>query len=77
MSTYSVKLKTHSVEDITNEAGKLNNCCVHGVKPTILKIVAGRNKDVHYVADCVNEHCGKIAWSLDEIIEVWNKWNKK
>lgn len=76
MGTFTVKLRTHSIKDVTYQAPELNNCCIHGIKPLILEIIAGRDKDIHYVANCVHDDCNKIASSLEEIIGVWNKFNK-
>lgn len=74
MGIVQFQLKTHSREDITN-LFELNDCIVHNCKPTILKIVAGKRKEIHYVAVCKDEQCGKITMEENNIDKIWNKWN--
>jgi len=76
MGVYSVTMKTHSKEDITdNHAIKLNLCKIHKRKPHIFKMIVGRGKETYYVANCEHDDCGKISYSVNELIQVWNKWN--
>lgn len=79
MSLISVKLKTHSRTELTGEfLDKLNNCIVHKQIPIILDVVAGRNKEHHYLAGCCSDDCGKISMtSADDVVEIWNKWNPR
>ena len=81
MSTYSVDLKTHSQEDLTEQFPNLNNCIVHGIKPKIMKTVAGKRKETFYSALCIcdgkyNNDCAKINTESPEVVvDYWNKWN--
>lgn len=76
MSVITTKLKTHSRLDITSQYGKLNACKLHGCQPKIMDIVAGRDKEHHYVAICKDDDCGKISMSSgQDVVNIWNKWN--
>jgi len=77
MSVYTCQMKTHSRTNITDKCGQLNDCIVHGCKPTILHIVAGKRKENFYTAVCSgDEECGKInTGGIDEIVAIWNRWN--
>ncbi len=74
MSVFTVKMKTHIREEITG-LGNLNLCKVHDIKPKIFKMVVGKRKETFYVANCQHDDCGKIAHTLDEVINFWNKHN--
>ena len=81
MSTYSVTMKTHSQENLTENYPNLNRCILHGVKPTIMKTVAGKRKEIFYSALCIcegkyNNDCAKITTeNPDVVVGYWNKWN--
>ena len=77
MSSIIFQMKTHSREDITEQFPDLNNCIIHNIKPRILKIVAGKRKEVHYVAHCKHDDCGKISFDVNDTVNAWNKWNPK
>jgi hypothetical protein len=77
MGVIEFKLKTHSRENLTSNYPDLNNCIVHNRKPVIEKIVAGRHKDVHFIATCNHDDCGKISHSADAVVAAWNRWNPK
>ena len=78
MIVFQVQIKTHSRESLNHlYEGKLNPCVVHGRLPEIQKIIAGRRKDVHFVALCEHEDCNKITDTADKVVEHWNKWNPK
>lgn len=75
--SFTALLKTHNRIDRTAEfEGKTNDCKVHGVKPQIREIVAGRQKESHFVAVCLSEKCNKITMeSAEKVVEIWNKYN--
>jgi hypothetical protein len=75
MGIYSIKLKTHSRENITHKFENLNYCIIHLCQPEIFKIVAGSRKDINYIAVCKHDDCGKISDSEEDLINVWNKYN--
>lgn len=75
MSIFTIQLKTHSRIDLTKNYPDLNPCLIHGTKPKILRIVAGKHKDIHYVAVCQHNDCGKITETADKIVSAWNKHN--
>jgi len=76
MGVFITTLKTHGRTDLTNRFEHLNNCIVHGCKPSILDIVAGKDKMHHYVAVCKSEECNKIVTSsADDVVKAWNKYN--
>lgn len=76
MSCMTVKLKTHSRTNLTDSFDNINACTVHNHKPEILKVVAGRNKDVHFLAVCESDDCGKICMeSAQSVVDIWNKFN--
>ncbi len=75
MSIVQFQMKTHSREDITDQFPDLNDCIVHNRKPRILKIVAGRRKEIHYVAVCNKDECSKISMDAQQTVNAWNKWN--
>lgn len=77
MGVFTTTLKTHSREDITDKCGELNNCIVHGCKPQILKIIAGKRKELFVVASCEDDECGKISTTIEATVAAWNKWNPK
>jgi hypothetical protein len=78
MSVFTVTLKTHSREDLTEKVNdQLNDCIVHSCKPRIVKMVVGKRKEIYFVANCKHEDCGKIACTLEDAIAFWNKWNPK
>ena len=78
MGVIIFQMKTHSRTDITDQFPDLNNCIVHHCKTAILEIVAGRRKDILYVADCESDDCTKISSeSAEKVVEYWNKWNPK
>lgn len=79
MSVLSVKLKTHSREELTGKfLLELNNCIIHNQIPIILDIVAGRRKEHHYIAGCCSDSCGKISMtSAEDVVSIWNKHNPK
>jgi len=76
MSIVSVKLKTHSREDLTSDFLFINNCTVHGNKPEVLDIVAGKDKEHHYVVTCGHDECSKISMvSAQSVVDIWNHYN--
>lgn len=78
MSIFEFQLKTHSRESLNHlYEGQLNPCIVHGCLPKIQKIVAGRRKDVYFVAICEHDDCNKITDTADNVVAAWNKWNPK
>jgi hypothetical protein len=75
MGIYTIKLKTHGRQDISNQFYNLNDCIIHGCKPKIFKIVSGRRKHVDFVAVCEEDTCAKISESAHQTVDAWNKWN--
>ncbi len=77
MTHFEIKLKTHSRQVL--EYPNAAPCFIHGDKPEILKIVAGRSKDIHYVAHCkMSDNCNRITTlSADEVVRIWNNYNQK
>ena len=75
MGSWSAKMKTWSREFITDKFPDLHKCKEHGVRPHIIKIVAGKRKETHYVASCpYDDACDKITME-GNIGEIWNKYN--
>lgn len=75
ITVISYPMRTHSTEDVTGQASHLNKCIVHHIKPQVLKIVAGKRKEVFYSAVCKHEDCNKLSYDLKETVDAWNKWN--
>lgn len=75
--SFTALLKTHDRIDRTPEfEGNLNPCKVHGNTPQIREIIAGKDKDSHFVAVCHSEKCNKITMeSAEKVVEIWNKFN--
>lgn len=78
MSTISIQMKTHSQGDITEQFSDLKKCIIHDVGPRILDIVAGKRKEHHFVAMCLNDDCTKLSMtSAEDVVNIWNKHNSK
>lgn len=76
MGTFTVTMKTHSREDITSRFMFIHDCVIHKKKPQVLHIVAGRNKEDHYVVTCGHDDCTRISMdSPDHIVTIWNNYN--
>lgn len=75
MGVTAFQMKTHSRTDLTAEYPVLNPCIVHGTKPEIVEIVAGRRKYRYFCALCRHDDCGKIADTAEDVVRFWNKWN--
>lgn len=77
--SYSIRLKTHKTISLTNKyKGKLEKCLEHDTYPEIEDIIAGKEREHHYVARCADDKCGKISMeSADMVVEYWNKFNTK
>jgi len=79
MGVYTVTMKTHSQSDVTEqcerEFGDLLPCITHNRKPIIYDSIVGRRKYRFFTAVCDHKDCGKIADSMKEVFEFWNKWN--
>jgi len=77
MGTFKVTMKTHSRKCITEQfRDTLNYCVFHGRRPQIFEMVVGRRKETMYVAECKHESCNKIAWTKEELVAAWNKYNE-
>jgi hypothetical protein len=77
MGVIEFQMRTHSREDVTNHYPGLNNCILHRCNPAVTKIVAGRQKDVHYVITCKSQDCLRMTDNANEVEQIWNKWNPK
>lgn len=76
--TYTITLKTHTTTNLSKKyEGKMEKCLKHNTYPEIEDIVAGKEKEHHFVARCVQDECGKISMeSADRVVEYWNKANE-
>lgn len=76
MGTYTTPLKTHS-RTVLTEQFNVNPCAIHNCKPVVLDVVAGKNKEHHYVVVCLeNDICNKISMeSAKAVVEIWNQYN--
>lgn len=73
---FQTTLKTHFRENITEQFSELHNCINHNCPPTIMKIIAGKRKESHFVALCIDEKCNKISMeSGSDVVNIWNKFN--
>lgn len=76
MGVFIATMKTHSTEDLSTKYMFIQDCIVHGCKPKVLDIVAGKRKEHHFVVKCKEESCGKISMiSADHVVTVWNHYN--
>lgn len=77
MGVFTVRMKTHKREDITKDCPLIHSCIVHGNKPQVLHIVAGKRKEDHYVVTCGHDECSKITTlSAADAVCIWNSYNQ-
>lgn len=76
--TYSIPLKTHKRTDLTKKfEEELELCKIHNKTPQIMNIVAGKEKEHHFIAICQDDACGKISMeSAEQVVYYWNLHNK-
>lgn len=75
MAIFSVQMKIHSRDDVSQQFPGLNNCVTHNRKPRVEKRVYGKKKYVTYVLMCQNDDCLRCTDEEKKVVEIWNKWN--
>lgn len=75
MGVITIQMKTHSRKNITDKFPDLNDCVVHHSKPEIFEMVVGRSKETMFTANCQHDDCGKIAYTAEEVVSAWNRFN--
>lgn len=79
MGVITYTMKNHVRKIITHLFPNISHCSIHGCRPIVFEIIAGRKRETYYVVVCkISDQCNKISLeSADKVVEVWEKHNKR